>query len=90
MELSAIPNDSGRWRADLKNWTAEEEEANFSWDDEGEEEVGKPSIELAEECSLSQDDKKEDDSCKMRSDAADFQFKFGCIIVSVLSALLSQ
>ena len=89
MELSAIPNDSGRWRADLKNWTAEEEEANLSLDDEGEEEVGKPSIELAGECSPSQDDKNEEDECKMSSEAAD-PFQFGCIIVSVLSALLSQ
>ena len=88
MELSAIPNDSGRWRADLKNWT-EEEEANISWDDEGEEEMEKPSVESPGECSPSQDDKNEDDSCKMSSGAAD-AFQFGCFVVSVLSALLSQ
>ena len=88
MELSAIPNDSGRWRADLKNWT--EEGDNISWDDEGEEEVGKPSIELAGECSLSQDGNSEEDACKKSSDAAKFQLQFGCISVSVLSALLSQ
>ena len=85
MELSAIPNDSGRWRADLKNWTGEE--ANISWDDEGEEKMERPSIELAGECSPSQDGENQEDACKMSSDAADlFQFSF-IIIVSVLSAL---
>ena len=88
MELSAIPNDSGRWRADLKNWT--EEGDNISWDDEGEEEVGKPSIELAGECSPSQDGENEEDSCNKSSDEAD-PFQFGCIIImSVLSAVISK
>ena len=88
MELSAIPNDSGRWRADLKNWT--EEGDNISWDDEGEEEVERPSIALAGECSPSQDGENEEDSCNKSSDAAD-PFQFGCIIiVSVLSAVISK
>ena len=83
MELSATPNDNGRWRADLKNW-AEESHPSEVEEEEGN---GKPSLEVSESCISSQDNDEDEDSCWESSKAAHL-FPLDCVhIIGIISTI---
>ena len=76
MELSAIPNDNGRWRADLKNWVEASLQSDDEDQDQDEEENEKPS-QVSGRC-ISSRDAIDEDSCSDSSKAADL-FLIGCV-----------